>query len=108
MVFSASLLGLLGPDAWTVELEDDGVVDDAVDGGGGGHRVFEDLVPLAEDQVAGDDHGASLVALGHESEENFDLLSALLHVAEVVENDDIEGIEASQGAWESQVAFGGQ
>jgi hypothetical protein len=53
------------------------------------------LVPLAEDQVAGDDHGASLVALDHESEEDFDLLGALLHVAEVVENDDVEGIEAS-------------
>ena len=95
MVFSISLFGLLGPDAWTVELEDDGMVDDAVDGGGGGHWVFEDLVPLAEDQVAGDDHGASLVALGHEREEDFDFFGALLHVAEVVEDNDVEGIEAS-------------
>jgi hypothetical protein len=73
-------------------------MDDAVDGGSGGHGVFEDLVPLAEDEIAGDVHGAALVALGHEREEDFDLFSALLHVAEVVEDDDVEGIEASQRA----------
>ena len=28
------------------EFDDDTVVDDAVDGGGGGHGVFEDLIPL--------------------------------------------------------------
>ena len=96
MVFAASLLGLLGSNAGSVKFENDGVMDDAVDGCGGGHRIFEDLVPLTEDQIAGDDHGAPLVALGHESEEDFDFFSALLHVAEVVEDDDVKGIEAVQ------------
>src|SRR5690606_11901719 len=39
-----ALLGLFGADALTVELEDDRVVDDAVDGGGGGHGILEDAV----------------------------------------------------------------
>ena len=33
------------------EFDDDTVVDDAVDGCGGGHGVFEDLAPLREDQI---------------------------------------------------------
>ena len=98
MVFAVSLFGLLGPNAGAVEFEDNGVMDDAVDGGGRGHRVFENLVPFSEDQIAGDDHGAPLVALGHEREEDFDLLGALLDVAEVVEDDDVEGIESAQCA----------
>jgi len=44
----ASLPGAL---ARTVELQDDGVVHQAVDGGHRGHRILEDLVPLAEDQI---------------------------------------------------------
>ena len=39
LVLSASLLGLLGPNAWANEFENDRVVDDAVDGGGGGDRM---------------------------------------------------------------------
>ena len=98
MVFAASLLGLLGSNAGSVKFENDGVMDDTVDSCGGSHRVFEDLVPLAENQVAGDDHRASLVALSHESEEDFDFFGALLHVANVVEDDDVKGIKAAQRA----------
>lgn len=41
-----TLLGLFRPDTGAVELEDHGVVHDAIDGRCGGHRIFEDLVPL--------------------------------------------------------------
>jgi hypothetical protein len=84
------------------------VVNDAVDGGGRGHRIFEDLVPLTEDQIASDDHGASLIALGHEGKEDFDFFSALLHVAEVIEDDDVNGIEAAQRTRKCQVSLGGE
>src|SRR4051794_494644 len=46
-----------------------GVVDEAVDHGGGDDVVAEDLAPAAEDLVAGDDQGGSLVAGGHQLEE---------------------------------------
>ncbi len=52
--------------AAAVELEDDGVVEKAVDGRGGGHGVFEDPLPFAEHEVAGDEQRAALVALGEE------------------------------------------
>jgi len=37
-----------------------------VDGRDGGHRVFEDAVPLAEDQVATDEHAFALIPFGEE------------------------------------------
>ena len=54
------------------KLEDGGVVHQPVDGG---HGVFEDLVPLAEDQVGGDDHGRLLVAVGEKGEEHLSNVS---------------------------------
>ena len=105
---AGSLLGLLGAVAVDVELEDHGVMDEAVDGGGGGHGILEDPVPLAEDEVAGDEHGAALVALGHEGEEDLDLVGVLLDVADVVEDEQLEVVELAQGAGEVEVALGGE
>ena len=42
---------------------------EAVDGSHGGHLVFEDLVPLREDQVGADHDGAAFVAFGQEGED---------------------------------------
>ena len=43
-----ALRGRLEPLAFTSKLQDDGMMHQAVDGGHGGHRIFEDLIPLAE------------------------------------------------------------
>ena len=48
------------------EFQDRAVVHDPVDGGGGRHRVAEDAVPLAEDQVRRDQHRPALVPLCHQ------------------------------------------
>lgn len=77
-------------------------------GGHGGHRIFEDLVPLAEDQVGGDDHGLLLVAFGQEVEEHFHLFAGLLDVADVVDDDGVETLEAVDGLGQLEVAFGGE
>ena len=44
------------PVAWEVELQDGRVVHQPIDGGRGRHRVLEDPFPVAEHQVAGDQH----------------------------------------------------
>jgi len=44
------------------------VVDQAVDGGGRGHGVLEDLLPFAERQVARQHYTASFVAFGKQGE----------------------------------------
>ena len=45
-------------------------MDEAVDGGDGDGRIGEDLVPLAEGLIAGDDKALALVALGDEFEQD--------------------------------------
>ena len=72
--------GFFAAHALTGEVEDRGVVDEPVDSGHGGHRVFEDPVPLAEGQVGGDHDRFPLVALGQEGEEDFPFIAGLLHV----------------------------
>ena len=49
--------------------DDLGVVDEAVDHGGGDDVVAEDLAPAAEGLVAGDDQRGSFVAAGDQLEE---------------------------------------
>ncbi len=44
------------------------MVDQAVDGGGRGHGILENLLPFAEREVARQHHAASLVALGQQGE----------------------------------------
>jgi len=43
-------------------------VDQAVDRGGRGHGVFEDLLPFAEGQIACQHHAAPFVAFGEQGE----------------------------------------
>lgn len=98
----------VGTEAIAGELKDGGVVDEAVDGGHRGHRVLEDLVPLGEDQVRGDDDGLFFVTLGEEVKEHFHLLAGLLDVADVVDDRGVEALEPRDGLGQLQVAFGGQ
>ena len=72
-------------------------MDEAVDRRGRGHLIPEDPVPVGKDQIARDEDGAALVAFGEEREENLGLLRALLDIADVVQNEDREGIEFAQG-----------
>src|ERR1700693_670952 len=83
-------------------------MDDAIHGGRGGHRILEDGVPLGEDQVASDQDGATLVAFGQEGEEDLHLLAALLDVADVVEEDGLEAVQALELGGKPQVTLGGE
>lgn len=79
---------------------------EAVDGGHGHHGILEDLVPLAEDEVGGDEDALLLVALGEEGEKDLHLLAGLLGVAEVVDCDGVETLEPGDQPLEFEVAFG--
>src|SRR5437588_12732274 len=51
------------------QIQNDGVMNDAIYGSHRGHRVFEDVVPLAKDQIRRNDHGFAFIALRQEGEE---------------------------------------
>src|SRR3954471_1192399 len=101
-------LCLVDADAGSGHLEDHAVVDDAVDGGGGGHRILEDPVPLAEHQIARDDHRASFVALGEKREEDLHLVAVLLDVAKVVAHDHVVAVEDRELLLELKISLGGE
>ena len=90
------------------ELNDDAVMQDAVNRSGGGHRVFEDLVPLRKDQVGGDHDTAAFIAFGEQGEEHFHLFSGLLDVADVVKDQDIEAVEFAELLLKQEVPLGTQ
>jgi hypothetical protein len=72
------------------------MVHQAVDRRRRGHRVLEDPIPLAEHDVARDDHALAFVARGEEREEHLHLVAALLHVAEVVQDHGVVGVERGE------------
>jgi hypothetical protein len=63
------LLGLAGPVALALDGDDVGVVDDAIDEGGGARRVGEDGGPVAEGEIRGEDEALLLIATADDLEE---------------------------------------
>jgi len=82
-VFLGRCIGLGGRCSFTSVFT---VMDQTVDRGGRGHWVLEDLLPLRERQIARQQHAATFVTLGQEREQDFHLLTSLLHVADVVDD----------------------
>src|SRR5438034_11679841 len=72
--------------ALALERDHGGVVDEPVDQRGGDHRVAEDLAPLFEAAVGGDDDRAAFVAAGDEREEQVGCLPFEWQVADLVDD----------------------
>src|SRR5207249_9293129 len=71
------------------------VVDESVDQGGGDHRVAEDLAPLLEAAVGGDDDRAAFVAAGDEREEEIRGLAFEGEVADLVDDEQVVALQAA-------------
>ena len=82
------------------------MVDEAIHGGDGGGFVGEDAVPGSEGLVGGDEEGAVFVAGGDEFEEDAGLGLILGDIGEVVEDEELESVEASEQVGEGEVASG--
>src|SRR5262249_7974437 len=78
---------VLEPIGIAADVEGDGVVEDAVEDCGGDDPVAEHLAPAAEALVAGQDHGAALVAAADELEEQVGALAVDGQVADLVDDE---------------------
>jgi hypothetical protein len=83
----ASLELVLEPVGIASDVQRDGVVEDAVQDRGGDDPVAEDLPPAAETLVAGQDHGAALVAAAGELKEQVRHLPINGQIADLVHNE---------------------
>ena len=66
-------------------------MDEPVDGSSGGHGILEDLLPVGEGEIAGEQDTAALIAVSQEREQDLHLVATLLDVADVVDNQGVVG-----------------
>ena len=84
------------------------MVNQAVDRRRRHHRVLEDRFPARERQVARQHHAATLVALGQQAEQHLHLVTALLYVAQIIQDQDLVPREALEITAQLQVPLGRQ
>ena len=84
------------PVALALERHDVRVVDEAIDEGGGDHRVAEDLAPGFEAAVGGDDDRAAFVAACDEREEEVRGLTFERQVADLVDDDQAVALDPAE------------
>ena len=89
--------------ALTGKFEDDTVMDESVDGGHGGHGIVEDFIPLGEGKIGGEHEGPALVTFGEEVEEDLHFRAGMLHIADVVDEDEVEAGEPLELIIESEL-----
>ena len=99
-LFGLACLSGSAPITVGIHLEDDGVVNQAIDGGDGHRGVGEDLVPGTEGLVGGDHDRSSLVAGADELEQHRRLGLVLLEIGEIIKDDEVIFIELLDGAGE--------
>ena len=90
--------------AFGVAFNDCGVVDDAIDRRDGHGGIREDLVPLAERLIAGDDEAAAFVTLGDELEENGRFGLVFANIAEIIEDKGVVAVELCKSCRQGEIA----
>ena len=76
---------MLGAKAGDVKLQQHRMVNEPIDRRRRRHLITKDPIPMRENQIAGDEDRAALVAFGEQREENLGFLGTLLDVADVVD-----------------------
>src|SRR5512135_349818 len=92
--------------AGAFDLDDDGVVQQAVQQRGGDDRVAEDLAPFGKAAVGGQDHGAALVAGIDQLEEQVAAAGDDRQVADLVHDQQLRPAQETQALAQGPLAFG--
>ena len=97
------------PEAVALAFQGDhvGVVDEPVDQCGGDHGVAEDLAPRLEAAVGGDDDRAAFVAARDQGEEQVGGLAFQRQVADLVDDEQVVALDASQFVVQGVAVLGG-
>ncbi len=81
--------------AGALDLHDDGVVQQAVEQGGGDHRIAEQAAPFREAPVGGQDHGTTLVAGVDQLEQQVSGRSTQGQVADLVDDEQLRAAQVA-------------
>ena len=86
-----------------IQFQDHTVMNQSIDGRGGGHGILEDLLPVREHQVAGQQKASLFVSMREEGKENLHFLAALLHIAQIIDEQGLEPSESLQLFFQQQI-----
>src|SRR5579859_7252004 len=89
-------------------IQDDAMVNDAVDRSHRGHRTFEYSFPFAEHEIGRDQHRFAFIALGKKGKEHLHFVAIVLDIADIIEDHTSIFVQLGQFLGEAQVPFGGQ
>ena len=89
-------------------IQNDAVVDHAVDGSHGGHRIFENAFPFAEHEIGGDQHRFAFIAIRQKRKKHLHFVAIVLNVANIIEDDTGIFVQLCQLLGQAQVPFGGE
>jgi hypothetical protein len=89
-------------------IQDDAVVNHAVDGSQSRHRIFENSFPFAEDEIGGNQHRFAFIALRKQRKEHLHFVAVMLDVANIIEDHTGIFVQLCQLLGQSQVAFGSE
>jgi len=92
--------------AGSLDLDDDGVVQEAVEQRGGDNGIAEDVTPLGEAAVRGQDHGAALVAGVDELEEQIAAAGDDREIADLVDDEQARPAEEADALLQASFALG--
>ena len=92
--------------AGAVDLDDDGMVEQAVEQRSGDDGIAEDVAPFGEAAVGGEDHGAALVAGGDQLEEQVAAAGDDQQIADLVDDEQGGAAEEADLVAQAEVVQG--
>jgi len=97
---------LAEPVAGALDLDDDGMVQQAIEQGRGDNRAAEDVAPFGEAAVRGQDHGAPLIPGVHELKDQIAAAGDDGQVADLVDDQQLRPAQEAQAFAQGAFALG--
>jgi hypothetical protein len=90
------------------QIQNDRMMHDAVNRCNRSERVFEDALPLREDQIGRQTDAALLVAVTQQGKKHLHFILVMLYIADVIQDQAGIAMQLHQFLRQAQIAFGGK
>lgn len=91
----------------TLDLDHVRMMDEPIEDGRSDRIIIEDLAPILERAVGGEDHGALFVTVGHDLEEKVGAILVERQEAQLIDDEEFRRAETVDGARKGVIGLGG-
>lgn len=91
----------------TLDLDHVRMMDEPIEDGRSDRIIIEDLAPILERAVGGEDHGALFVPVGHDLEEKVGAILVERQEAQLIDDEEFRRTETVDGARKRVIGLGG-